>query len=77
MNAVQLNKYFAYLDRLRESGVTNMWGAGRYLQKKFACGSEDALKVLCMWMDSFDGDTKVSERVKKALQQQANGTGND
>jgi len=24
-----------YLDRLRDSGVTNMFGAGRYVQKAF------------------------------------------
>jgi hypothetical protein len=30
-----MKKYFDYLDRLRDSGVTNMYGATPYLQRKF------------------------------------------
>ena len=30
-----LKKYFDYLDHLRDSGATNMFGAVPYLQKKF------------------------------------------
>ena len=31
---------FKYLDNLRESGVTNMFGAGIYLQEEFGLGKE-------------------------------------
>ena len=30
-----MEKYFAYLEELRHSGVTNMYGARPYLQRKF------------------------------------------
>ena len=49
-------KYFEYLDRLRESGVTNMFGAVPYLQQKFPELSFDraqAVYILRQWMASY------------------------
>lgn len=34
-----------YLDRLRDSGVTNMFGAGPYLQENFGFNRADAKTV--------------------------------
>jgi len=51
-----MEKYFAYLERLRHSGVTNMFGARPYLQKEFpelADDPERAKEILLTWMDSF------------------------
>lgn len=45
---------FRYLDALRESGVTNMFGAGRYLEHQFALSRGDAAEVLGEWMRTFD-----------------------
>lgn len=48
-------KYFAYLDFLRESGTTNMFGAVPYLQQTFPELASDKIKarnVLTAWMDS-------------------------
>ena len=42
-----------YLDDLRESGVTNMFGAGVYLQDTFGMSKHDARDILGYWMDSF------------------------
>ncbi len=50
-----MQKYFDYLDRLRQSGETNMFGAVPYLQKQFfelALDRKKAAQVLQAWMDS-------------------------
>lgn len=47
-------KYFVFLDALRESGATNMFGACPYLIKGFPKLSEDETrKILIEWMDTF------------------------
>lgn len=46
--------YFDFLDELRESGETNMLGAGICLQGTFVeLGRESAKAVLTEWMDTF------------------------
>ena len=48
-----MEKYFAYLERLRESGVINMFGAVPYLQQAFPelAGDRDrAKRILMAWM---------------------------
>lgn len=53
---ILMKKYFEYLEELRCSGVTNMFGARPYLQKKFPELSDDperARKILLAWFDSF------------------------
>jgi uncharacterized protein YciI len=51
--AVVTDNHLKYLDQLRESGVTNMYGAGPYLQRVYKLARDDAHKVLGYWMDSF------------------------
>lgn len=47
-------EHLLYLDRLRESGVTNMFGAVPYIQLEFPDLSEqEAKQVLVHWMKSF------------------------
>ena len=46
-------EYFEYLDALRESGVTNMFGAGAYLENRFDLSRYEARDILFEWMDSF------------------------
>lgn len=49
--------YFPYLEELRESGVTNMFGAVPYLQDEFPdlrCDRERAKAILTAWMKSFE-----------------------
>lgn len=42
-----------FLDDLRESGVTNMFGAGVYIQREFSVGPNEAQDILQYWMDTF------------------------
>jgi hypothetical protein len=44
---------FDYLDDLRESGVTNMFGAGPYLEKAFDLNKSEARFLLTEWMRTF------------------------
>jgi hypothetical protein len=54
MNNVNMNEeYFVYLDALRESGVTNMFGAGAYLEDHFGLTRYEARDILFEWMKSF------------------------
>ena len=46
--------YFDYLVELRDSGVTNMWGAGPYLEDKFYLTKQEAKEVLVLWIKSFE-----------------------
>lgn len=45
--------HLEYLDELRESGVTNMFGAGTYLIEEFGINRNDASTILSYWMQSF------------------------
>lgn len=48
--------YNDYLESLRQSGVTNMFGAGVYLINEFGLSRQDAKKVLLEWMKSYQKD---------------------
>jgi hypothetical protein len=49
-----LKMYFNFLDKLRQSNQTNMFGATPYLKMAFPeLTSEEARKVLNLWMCSF------------------------
>ena len=39
---------FEYLDDLRESGVTNMFGAGPYVQDEFGLGRREAGEAVAL-----------------------------
>ena len=48
-------EHFDFLDELRESGITNMFGAGAFLEDEFPELSKyEAKAVLMAWMDSFN-----------------------
>jgi hypothetical protein len=42
-----------YLDELRDSGVTNMFGAAPYLVEDFNMSKAEARKALSEWMENF------------------------
>ena len=48
------DEHLTYLDKLRDSGVTNMYGAGSYLTGRFALSRNNARIVLAYWMESFE-----------------------
>lgn len=47
-------EYFNYLNDLRDSGVTNMYGATPYLEKDFGLDKQKARKFLSTWMKNFN-----------------------
>ena len=44
---------FSYLDELRDSGVTNMFGAGKYLEQDFGMKKTVAKEYLLKWMGGY------------------------
>lgn len=50
------NKYWLYLENLRRSGVTNMFGAARYLVAEFGVTSGEAHDILSDWMRNYNPD---------------------
>lgn len=62
--ADELAEHFEYLDALRESGVTNMFGAGPYLVRDCGLEKADAGAVLSAWMGSFDPDKSALDRAR-------------
>lgn len=48
-----LQEIYDYLDDLRESGETNMYGAGAYLMSDFGMKRRMASRVLSAWMKDF------------------------
>ena len=47
-------EYYQYLERLRRSGDTNMYGARPYLESRFGLDKKEAGEILAEWMDNYD-----------------------
>jgi len=52
---------FAFLDELRDSGVTNMFGARPYLQDEFGFDKKEAGQWLTQWMQTYAGRHGLEE----------------
>ena len=48
------NKYWLYLEDLRRSGITNMFGAAPYLANEFGLSSSEARNILADWMKNYN-----------------------
>lgn len=48
-----LESMFLYLFNLRDSGVTNMYGAGEYLEEEYEITQRQSTQVLVYWMENF------------------------
>ena len=46
--------YYKALELIRQSGITNMWGAAPYLAECCNIDLELAKDVLCSWIDNYD-----------------------
>ena len=57
-----IRKEFAYLNRLRKSGVVNMWGAGEYLADEFGYESTTARKIVADWREWVSEDAANRDR---------------
>lgn len=71
LNAIRpsdLTGYFEFLDELRESGVTNMFGAAPYLVDHFTGMSiTEARTVLAAWSATFSPALPAEDRADAAL----------
>lgn len=47
------DEHLLFLDGLRESGVTNMFGAGAYIVDEFEVSEKESRSILKYWMDNF------------------------
>ena len=47
------NTVFLFLDDLRNSGKTNMFGAGSYLEQVFNIDRHSARDYIVEWMETF------------------------
>ena len=45
-----------YLNELRESGVTNMFGAAPYVEAGFGIGRAEARQLVSLWMENFNNE---------------------
>jgi len=52
LNEGVVKRMFTFLDDLRDSGETNMFGAGPYLSREFGLSKKEAREVLSNWMKS-------------------------
>lgn len=67
-SAAKVAAYFEYLDALRKSGVTNMYGAAPYLMDSYNLNRNAAVSILSAWMKSFgDGSAPAKDRAIAAL----------
>ena len=51
---IDKEEMFDYLNTLRETGVTNMFGASPYLQQAFGIERREAKIILLEWMKSYE-----------------------
>lgn len=63
---LQLAEYFDFLDDLRVSGETNMFGARPYLMREYTLAGNEAAAVLSAWMKTFDGEASPEDRAALA-----------
>ena len=47
-------EYYIFLEVLRQSGITNMFGATPYLREEFGLGRREAINVLSNWIENYD-----------------------
>lgn len=58
--------HLKYLDVLRDSGETNMFGAGTYLSEAFDLDPAISRKILKYWMTSFSESESRKRRGEDA-----------
>ena len=52
----QEKEVFDYLNELRESGITNMYGVTSYIMNRFGLSENEARVILSSWMKNFNED---------------------
>tara|TARA_R100000152_G_C6664111_1_gene102213 strand:- start:83 stop:262 length:180 start_codon:yes stop_codon:yes gene_type:complete len=54
MDKFSKNEVFLYLEQLKASGETNMWGAAPYLEQHFELDKKTAKEWLLKWIKSYN-----------------------
>ena len=52
------DEHLEYLDDLRESGATNMFGAGEYVETAFGVIKQEAKEIVKYWMETFGQEAR-------------------
>lgn len=52
------DEHLTFLDELRESGITNMYGAAPYLRQEFPLSKPESHEVVAYWMKTFGEPTR-------------------
>lgn len=57
------NQVMTFLNRLRDAGLTNMFGATPYIEQMYDTGKAEARRILTLWMENFneEGDYNTVE----------------
>lgn len=55
MNMPDRDTIFNFLDHLRDSGITNMFGAVPYIREAFDIERDKAREILIEWMNQYEG----------------------
>jgi len=63
----ELADMFQFLDDLRSSGVTNMFGAAPHVQRQYGLSDDLAKKVATAWMQTFSTKTDLTQRVDQLM----------
>ena len=58
-----LGEIYEYLDELRSSGITNMFGAAPYIAEEFQIDDHAARRALTGWMKTYDPAIPAIDRV--------------
>ena len=53
MSEEKKERMFGFLDKLRDSGICNMFGSGVYLQEMFGINKRESKEVVLEWMNTF------------------------
>jgi hypothetical protein len=65
----RLTEYFEYLDALRESGRTNMYGASLYLRDEYpGMANVESHAILSAWMGSFSRTLSPEDRACNVIE---------
>ena len=57
----QEKEVMSYLNDLRDSGVTNMFGAAPYVEQEFEIEKREARRILQLWMQNFNEEGDYEE----------------
>ena len=52
----QEQEVLEYLNDLRDSGDTNMFGASPYVESRFGIDRNESRKLVSLWMNNFNED---------------------